>query len=280
VKRARTLLPRLLGVAGLTAALVAALTAFSGIGSAAPTAAQAEYAPTNTTPPSITGTPQVGQVLTAQPGTWTSDTQPTFTYQWQRCNTTGAACSNIGGATNQTYTVQSADQGSTLRVQVTAKNTGGSTQATSAQTSLVQAAAAPPPPAGPAGAIKLPNGQTSIPASSVTLPNRLIVDGVRFSPNPIRSRTEIVARFHVSDSNGNVVRDALVYAIGLPYGWTQNAAETRTNQAGYATLSLVPTRNMPIGRRAALVVFVRARVEGQSLLGGSSTRRLVQASIR
>lgn len=280
MKRARTLLPRLLGAAGLTAALVVAVTAFSGIGAAAPTAAQAEYAPKNTTPPSVTGTPQVGQVLTAQPGTWTSDTQPTFTYQWQRCNTTGAACSDVSGATNQTYTVQSGDQGSTLRVRVTAKNTGGETQATSPQTSLIQGPAAPPPPPGPAGAIKLPNGQTSIPASSVTLPNRLIVDGVRFSPNPIRSRGEVIARFHVSDSNGNVVRDALVYAIGLPYGWTQNAPEARTNQAGYATIALTPTRNLPIGRRGALVVFVRARVEGQNLLGGSSTRRLVQASIR
>jgi Ig domain of plant-specific actin-binding protein len=279
VKPARTLLPRLLGAAGLTAALVVALTAFSGIGSAAPTAAQAEYAPTNTTPPSITGTPQVGQVLTAQPGAWNSTTAPTFAYQWQRCNTTGAACSNISGATNQTYTVQSADQGATLRVQVTATNPGGSTQATSAQTALIQAAAAPTP-TGPAGAIKLPNGQTSIPASSVTLPNRLIIDGVRFSPNPIRSRGPVVARFHVSDTSGNVVRDALVYALGLPYGWTRNSAEVRTNQAGFATLSLIPTRNLPVGRRGALVVFVRARVEGQNLLAGSSTRRLVQASIR
>jgi hypothetical protein len=280
VKRARTLLPRLLGAAGLTAALVVAVTAFSGIGAAAPTAAQAEYAPTNTTPPSITGTPQVGQVLTAQPGTWTSTTTPTFAYQWQRCNTTGAACANITGATSQTYTVQTADQGATLRVQVTATNTGGSTQASSPQTAIVQGAAAPPPPPGPAGAIKLANGQTSIPASSVTLPNRLIIDGVRFSPNPIRSRGQVQARFHVSDSNGNVVRDALVYAIGLPYGWTRNGPEATTNQAGYATVTLTPTRNLPVGHRNALVVFVRARVEGQNLLAGSSTRRLVQASVR
>jgi hypothetical protein len=279
MRRARALLPRLLGAAGLTAALVAALTAFSGSGFAGNTAAQAEYAPKNTTAPSISGTAQVGQVLTANPGTWDSSTQPTYVYQWERCNTTGAACASIAGATAQTYTVQSSDQGSTLRVKVTATNTSGASTAESPQTSLVQAAAAPPPPPGPAGAIKLANGRTSIPASSVTLPNRLIVDGVNFTPNPITSRRPVIARFHVSDTQGNVVRDALVYALGLPYGWTSNAPEARTDQAGYVTITLVPTRNMPL-RVGALVVFVRARVDGQDLLAGSSTRRLVQASIR
>jgi hypothetical protein len=279
MRRARTLLPRLLGAAGLTAALVAVVTAFSGIGYAGSTAAQAEYAPTNTTAPSISGTAKVGQVLTANPGTWTSDTQPTYAYQWQRCNTTGAACTDITGATAQTYTVQTADQGATLRVRVTATNTGGSNSATSPQTAIVQAADAPPPPPGPAGAIKLANGKTSIPASSVKLPDRLIIDGVRFTPNPITSRRAVVARFHVSDTNGNVVRDALVYALGLPYGWTRNAAEAPTDQAGYVTLTFVPTVNMPL-TRGALVVFVRARVQGDNLLAGSSTRRLVQASIR
>jgi hypothetical protein len=36
---------------------------------------------------------------------------------------------------------------------------------------------------------------------------------------------------------------------------------------------------MPVTHNA-LVMFVRARVEGQSLLAGSSSRRLVQVGIR
>jgi hypothetical protein len=56
--------------------------------------------------------------------------------------------------------------------------------------------------------------------------------------------------------------------------------EVSTDQTGWATLTIVPTRNMPLGRRNALVMFVRARVEGQALLAGSSTRRLVQTLIR
>jgi peptidoglycan/LPS O-acetylase OafA/YrhL len=59
MRRARRLLPQLVAAGVLTAGLVAAVTAFSGAGFAQGTAAQAEYAPANTTPPSISGTPQV-----------------------------------------------------------------------------------------------------------------------------------------------------------------------------------------------------------------------------
>jgi hypothetical protein len=278
MKHSRRWLPRVGGLAVLTAGFVVAITAFTGFGYAQ-TAAQAQYAPSNTTPPSISGTPQVGNVLTANPGVWSSDANPTYAYQWRRCNTTGAACADISGATSQTYTVQQADVGSTLRVHVTATNPSGAGQADSPQTSIVQAAAAPPPPPGPAGAIKLPNGKTSIPASSVAAGQRLIVDQVQFTPNPVTTRNAIHARFHVSDTQGNWVRGALVFALGLPYGWTRNAPETETDQQGYVTLTLTPTRNMPL-RRGALVVFVRARVPGQPLLAGASTRRLVQVGIR
>ena len=70
----RRTLPRLLAGAATVAAIVAALTAVAGTGFAAETAAQANYAPVNTAAPTITGTPQVGQTLTASNGTWTSDT--------------------------------------------------------------------------------------------------------------------------------------------------------------------------------------------------------------
>jgi hypothetical protein len=269
---ARSFLPRALGGAAIVAGLVAALTLFAGSSLAVGTAAQANYAPQNTAAPTISGTPQVGQTLTANNGTWSSDTAPTYSYQWQRCNSAGASCVAITGATAQTYTVQTADVGATLRVVVTATNPTGSTAATSAQTAVV----AQP---GPQGAVKLSNGQTSVPASSVGLPDRLIIDSVKFTPSRLSSRAPFVGRFHVADTRGYVVRDALVKVTALPYAWARSGAEVRTDESGWATLTITPTVNMPVSRNA-LVMFVRARVEGQSLLAGSSTRRLVQVGIR
>lgn len=266
-------LPRLLAAAATVAALVAALTAVAGTGLAQSTAAQANYAPTNTSAPTISGSPVVGQALKASPGSWQSQGSLTYTYQWERCDAQGNNCSAIGGATDQTYTVQAADVGDTLRVVVTAHDSSGTGSGTSAQTAVVTQP-------GPQGAIKLSNGETSIPASSVSLPERLIIDGVKFSPRFLHSRSTFVARFHISDTRGYVVRNALVYALGLPYAWTSNGSEVQTDQNGWASITITPTRSMPLKRGGALVVFVRARVAGQSLLAGTSTRRLVQVGIR
>ncbi len=93
-------------------------------------------APNNTVKPTISGTPKVGEELTAQNGTWTGGAT-SFTYQWQRC-TSSTTCSNVDGATARTYGVRSADVGDTLRVIVTAHNASGSTSsATSDQTASV-----------------------------------------------------------------------------------------------------------------------------------------------
>ena len=94
-------------------------------------------APANTAPPTIAGTAQEGESLTASPGTW-SGTQPIdYAYQWLRCNSTGANCNPIGGATSTTYTLTSTDVGSTIEVAVTASNMAGSATANSAPTAVV-----------------------------------------------------------------------------------------------------------------------------------------------
>jgi hypothetical protein len=227
-------------------------------------------APKNTGAPSISGTPQQDQTLTVSNGSWSGSPTPTFTYQWQRCAGTGGNCTDIAGATGTTYKLTSADVARTVRVNVTAKNTHGSTLASTPETGLVA------PLKGTSGG----GSGNAVSVSQVSLPNRLIIDGVRFSPSPIRSRGPVEARFHVSDTRGFAIQGALVYALGLPYGWTSNAAEAPTDASGWATVTLTPTAQMPIGRRAALVVFVRARKPGDDLLAGVSTRRLVQDSIR
>ena len=88
--------------------------------------------PVNTAIPTISGTAQTGQTLTASTGSWTSAAGSlSYAYQWKRGGT------NISGATASSYVPVTADIGSTLTVTVTATNSDGSANATSNATSAV-----------------------------------------------------------------------------------------------------------------------------------------------
>ncbi len=221
-------------------------------------------APANTGAPSISGTQQESSTLTADKGGWTGTEPITYAYQWQRCVGTGGSCGDIAGATSATYTLVAADVTRTVRVNVVAKNGHGSTLASSAETGLI----APGKTQGSAIAV-----------SQVSLPNRLVIDKVSFSPNPLRTHDAFTARFHVSDTRNFSIQGALVYAIGLPYSWAYNAAEVATDGTGWATVTMRPTASLPLQRGGALVIFVRARKPGDNLLAGVSTRRLVQEGV-
>lgn len=98
--------------------------------------------PTNTTPPTITGTPRVGETLTAQNGTW-ANSPTAFQYQWQRCGPNGGNCVNVPGAIERTYLLTTADAGRTMRVRVLAVNADGAAEARSAPTAVVTPSTAP-----------------------------------------------------------------------------------------------------------------------------------------
>lgn len=124
------------GTAALIAVLLLALTGAVGSGHA-----MALAAPVNSAPPTISGTPTVGQVLTASDGTW-SGAPTSYAYQWLRCNGGGNSCVSIASATQKTYTLVAADEGHAIVVRVTATNTDGSTAAESAATAAVAPATA------------------------------------------------------------------------------------------------------------------------------------------
>jgi hypothetical protein len=105
--------------------------------------------PVNTGLPSVTGTAQEGQTLTALAGAWTSSGPISFAYQWQSCS--GGVCSPIvGAASKDSYTLASSDVGQTIRVLVTASNAGGAgSPATSTATPIVTSRPTPVVPPGP-----------------------------------------------------------------------------------------------------------------------------------
>jgi hypothetical protein len=225
--------------------------------------------PASTAPPAISGLAQEGQTLSASVGSWTNG--PTrFTYRWLRCDSAGNNCGTLGSAPTQRLT--SADVGHRIRVSVTAANQYGSSgAATSVPTAVVASSL-------PGGAVRLSNGQISLPVETVLPPQRLIITRVAFAPTRLHTRAAFIGRFRVTDTRGYVIRGALVYAIGLPYSWVRSAPEVITATDGWATIQFFPTSRMPL-RRAALVFFVRARKGGDNLLAGVSTRRLVQVGI-
>ena len=80
--------------------------------------------PVNLGVPTVSGNAVDGQTLTTSDGTWL-DTPTSYSYQWRDCDTSGANCANISGATSSTYTLTSNDIGHTPVPVVTATNAGG-----------------------------------------------------------------------------------------------------------------------------------------------------------
>ncbi len=155
--------------------------------------------PQNVQPPTISGTPATFQTLTASTGLWSGVQPISYPFQWLRCDASGNNCLDVVGQTGETYGPQTADVDRTLRVRVQATNNQGSRSVTSAQTQKVAKGQTPLP----AGAIALPSGGNSIPVTSVSADQRLVIDSVTFSPRPVRSRTSpITVRIRVRDTRG------------------------------------------------------------------------------
>jgi hypothetical protein len=107
-----------------------------------PTALAALQAPEVAIAPSITGSAVEGQPLTVSNGLWRTGEFPTFTHQWQKDNV------DIFGATGLTYSANSSIVGSTVRCVVTATNSYGAANFTTASTAIITAA---PTPSGTVG---------------------------------------------------------------------------------------------------------------------------------
>lgn len=94
-------------------------------------------APAYVVAPDVQGDARVGLSLTATTGTWTGS-ELEFSYEWLRCDTSGASCNAIDGATSATYTLVPDDFGHAMRVVVVATNSAGAAAATSNPTARVK----------------------------------------------------------------------------------------------------------------------------------------------
>ena len=97
------------------------------------------FAPSITTLPTISGTLNVGETLTATAGTTSGEPTPTTSFQWQRSDNGTTGWADISGATGTTYLLGLNDEDKYIRVQQTEENILGTATANSASTAQIGA---------------------------------------------------------------------------------------------------------------------------------------------
>jgi hypothetical protein len=224
-------------------------------------------APASTAPPTISGTPQEGQALTATYGAFTGEQPLAMGLEWARCDRAGENCASIRGANTTRYVVSSADVGDTLRVWATASNRGGSASGVSAPTPVVR-------PIGPTAE------RRAISIADVVAPYRLVIDRVEVAPRVLRSRAPFSVRVHVSETRGFWVSGALVSVMAVPPAQVARSAERRTRGDGSATFVLRPTAAFPLLAGTSLYLYVQTRKPGETALSNISASRLVKVQVR
>jgi hypothetical protein len=235
--------------------------------------AAAPAPPALSTQPTLSGASQAGQTMIGNRGSWNGN--PTgYTYTWIRCDANNNNCVALP-AHSSSYQLTSADVGHRLRFRVEAANAAGRTTAYSAASALVTQVQT----GDVAGAVKVISKTQSI--NTVSLPDRLVIDRVKFVPRHIRSRHQtLVARFHVSEiTHGRSVAGALVYAVGVPFNRLSAGAEVATGQDGWARVRFHVRPTVPLRRGNLVVVFIRVRKPRGDVLAGVSARRLVALTV-
>jgi hypothetical protein len=261
--RNRLLASRVL--APVFAALLASLVVSAAL-------ARGEAAPTNTAPPTITGTEREGSTLTANNGTWTNS--PTsFTYQWQRCTSDGLSCGDIAGATEKTYVLVTGDVSHALRVIVTAVNADGRAAVPSDTTETVSAKGGPTNTVKPAVSGNMVVGEelssttgtwTPTPTSFTRQWQRCDTDGT--ACRNIAGATGRTYGVRVADVGHRLrVRVAARTSGGVAYAASNPASLIGGNTTTETTTTTVKGNKAPTIvfislRRVGVRVFVRFRV--------------------
>jgi hypothetical protein len=221
-------------------------------------------APVEVTAPDINGDAVVGETLTATTGTWRGNQPISYTFKWQTCNAAVTSCP-ANGQTGNTYTVRAADVGLRVRVKVIAKNNAGQTAALSAPTAPVKQSG---------------GGGGGVNVSSLKAGDRLVVEAVHFSPNPVTSKSSpIHVSISITDQKGNAVRGAFVSMVSTPVV-TSSPTPAQTDSNGTVDYTIHPESDFPIKNGYSVQFYVKAYRQGDPTLGGVAGARLVQVATR
>ena len=216
-----------------------------------------------TSSPSISGNPAVGSVLTAVPGTW-APTATSYTFKWLRNG------SPITGAQFGTYSVQAADAGSQLTVEVTAVRSGYTNG--TAVSAPVGVAGTPPGTGGGGGGSAGTLSATALPVINGTAKiggYLTAASGTWNSPPtsyryqwyrggvPIAGATTLLYKATEADASQSLT----VVVSASKSGWTDGSATSAAvvvpKLTSTTTALLLPTAPKP-GKKSKLTVTVMA----------------------
>jgi hypothetical protein len=165
--------------------------------------------------------------------------------------------------------------GNTLRVQVAAKNSSGSSSSTSAPSAKVGSA----PVSN--GCPSLAQGASSVQVKDIASPARLQITSFASSPRTIFGNfSSFKVQVHIADTCGHSVQGAEVYATAVPFNQVTIPSKQMTDTNGNTVLQFNRLRGFPAARSQRLMVlFVRASKPGDNVLAGVSTRRLISLRV-
>jgi hypothetical protein len=245
-------------------AVSAVNSAGSSTAYSAATAVVASRAPVNAVLPTISGTAQAGQTLTASTGAWSGPGSIGFTYQWARCDAQGLGCAPISGALTQTYTLTNVDVGHALIVQVRAANVYGPGYADSKPTGVVATA----------GVLTLRASHRVVLYGSFatligTVPAGQAGQAVTIVATPV-TKSVAAQTFSVTLANGGayelVVQPKVRTSYRAQAAGVQSASQTvyvqprvRLGRVSRNVVAIHVYETNPLGRHTALVQFWSAR---------------------
>jgi hypothetical protein len=229
-------------------------------------------APTNLSPPSISGTPTVNSPSTANPGSW-SGNPATYAYQWNRCDSSGANCARIAGATGSTYTPGNGDVGSRLTVTVAAGsavsgtfNLAWSTPVTSAPSASVQAAG------GTAAAVRVsqpPSVQAQLPGPNAAQLRRSVLRQLAPDPN-----TATIARIRAAGGYRSGFEAPLAGTMAITWYQVRDPSHPVANEP-----AVVATARRTFGTAGKQTIAIELTRNGRNLLRHANSRRLTAQGV-
>jgi hypothetical protein len=186
-------------------------------------------APTNAALPTISGTAEVGQSLTAaSDGTWTGNPAPTLARNWQRNGV------DIPAATASSYRLVDADNGASIRLRVTATNSQGSASAHSQAVTVaafvapaVTAAAISPSSGGVGTTFTASHTAAGNPVPTIGYQWRLngtAIAGATASTYQAAAAGSLTVVVTATNSQGTASRESQAVTVSAPLAAPANAA--------------------------------------------------------